>query len=194
MKKIKTNRAQAAFTLIELIVAIAIMVTLASVFVANFNGASKPQALLLAENNLVSDLHEMQSFAIAAKNAAAGDPASSYQVAFNLANLATSGQYSLSADDNNLPPVTYNLSTITLPPRIYIKSIGILETNGINVSATADTIYFTVPYGRVQQTYAGSYSATNEPDDITTIILSTTDNTLSKTIVINGITGNITSQ
>ncbi len=184
---------QDGFTLVELMVAIAIMVLLTSLFLVNFNGLSESQNLQFADNALVSDLHKIQILSLSGKNAASGHPASSYEDVFDLSNSASSAQYSLAADDDSPSPQTYSLSSVNLPAHVYLKSVSILKTNSINVSAITDTVYFSVPYGRVLQTYTGSASALKEPDDITTIVLSTTDNTLSKSIVINGITGNITS-
>lgn len=188
------NKRQSGFTLVELMVSVSIMVLLLSVFTANFNGLSRSRNLKLAENNFVSDLHEMQSLSIASKNASVGHPASSYQALLSTASQASSAQYSLASSDNSQPSISYSISSVNLPGNIYIKNLNVLKPDGTNIPVTGLTLYFTVPYGRVLMTYSGSSSEIKEADDIATITLSTTDNTLSTSVTINGISGNITSQ
>jgi prepilin-type N-terminal cleavage/methylation domain-containing protein len=189
-KKIINNdiNNQSAFSLIELLVAIAILVTLTSVFVANFQAQRNNLSVSGVANQLVSDLHKLQSFSLSSKDIIQGSPASSYSITFN--NNTTS--YNTVGYNNAIPPVPSNLSTINFPPNVKIAALQVTKTDSSNVAPAAVAVTFKIPYGRVLTNYAGSI--TNEVNDITRIKISSADNAVCSYVFVNAITGNITAQ
>ncbi len=179
------------FTLIELLVTTSIMVILLAVILVNFGSLGQKRNLTLAKNNLLSDLHKSQSYALSSHDISSGVQASSYGITFDLVNK--SGSYTLIAEDNSATPVRYSLSTVNLPTNVYIKSVSVTRLNATNASATSLDVLFKVPFARVVQTFSGGgFSGTREANDTTVITLSTRDNASSATITIQGLTGNIT--
>jgi prepilin-type N-terminal cleavage/methylation domain-containing protein len=180
------------FTLIELIVAIALMVMLVSVVVANFAGTSPARNLAVVHDELVSNVREMQSYATDNHNLPSGTPASSYQVVFSLASSASQHQYSLVGYDNAVTPNMVALSTQNLPSNLYVSSIHVAHAGGLPVSATQLTITYTLPYGQMVATYSGgASSATNEADDSVTIGLSSSNGSVTSTVTANAVTGGV---
>ncbi len=193
LRKIKTANiyAQQAFTILELVVVAAITVTLTSFFIANFGGQNTPRELNAAKNLLVSDLRRAQSNSLISKNLPSGSIASEYGIVFDFNNSPLS--YAYVGDDNTTNKNRSSISTINLPSKIYIKSASIARADGIITGASSLEILFTVPYGRVLQTYSGgSQSAIKDSNATVTITIGAyNDASLTRTIIIDGVTGNI---
>ncbi|GAC1413090.1 MAG: hypothetical protein NVSMB66_4060 [Candidatus Doudnabacteria bacterium] len=177
------------FTLIELLVVISIMVTLTTVFLANFSSVGKVRSVNIAKNNVVSDLRKMQTNALASKDVSPGVLSGDYGLTFN---ISTPGSYQLVADDNNgvrqIP-----LGTYYIPNNAALSAITIIQPNGTVVNPNYIEILFKTTFGRVMTTYtSGGSSGTKETDDIVQLTFtSTADPTLSSTVVVSGITANI---
>lgn len=180
------------FTLIELLVSVFIMLTLLGIVLANFSGLSGTRNLNVAKNNIISDMRRQQSQSLSSRNISGAIVASAYGVTMATVTAPPSS-YSMIADNNSAIPVRYNQATLNLPPNVYIKTISIVRATGSSTTATNLEVYFTVPYGRLLQTYSGGVSAqSKDPNAITTVTLSTKDNTKTLTFVVNGVSGNIT--
>ncbi len=180
------------FTLIELLVSIFIMLTLLGVVLANFTGLSGKRNLNVAKNNFISDIRRAQSQSLSSRDIQSGVVASTYGISF-VVSAAPPSTYSSIADDNSAVPVRYNISSQNLPGNIYIKQISITRADNTVTTATNLQVLFTVPYGRLLQTYSGGATSANKDANATsTVTLSTSDNTQTITFVINGISGNIT--
>ena len=193
MPKQKTIQNQKGFTIIELITVIFMMAILLSVFLASYSANSGKRNLTLAQSNLLSDLRKAQGFALSSRNYSGSTPASQWAVYFDTTNNQI---YKIRTYDNTLSQNVSDYTTINLPSNIYIKTISVKKTSGTSYCAQTLSVLFTVPYGRVNQTYNGGGScataATNsEANDVTTITLSTTDNASTNTIIINGIAGDM---
>jgi prepilin-type N-terminal cleavage/methylation domain-containing protein len=211
--KMKTNRQKlAGFTLIEMIVTIAIIATMLSVGLANVEGRSQARNLALSEQTFVSDLHKVQGFSIEAKDSQNGNKSTAWDITLNPGAIA----YTLSAESGNILVPTKNVNntqTVTNSNQFSTgikindnasdpNSAGIVVTDSstgiaIQYCATALTVSFSVPYGRILQTYTaapctGGTSKTyyNMPYDKTTITLINQNGDLTK-IVIDGVAGNI---
>ncbi len=176
------------FSLIELIVSIAIIVTLVSVFLVNFAGLSKSRNLNVGTNNLVSDLHKIQSFSLSSQDLSVGKPATIYGVVFN--NNAAS--YNLIGFDNTVPvAVQSTISSVNLPPNTFINSVLVTKADNTTAAPTSITILFKIPFGRVLTNYTGSIL--NELNDITRVKLQSRDGTVCSYVTVNGITGNVSA-
>jgi len=202
------------FTIIEMIVTIAILATMLSLGLANVEGRNQARNLALSEENFVSDLHKLQGFSIEAKDNPNGNKAVAWDISLSPSILA----YTLSVESGNILIPTKNsgnaqtaVSTEQFSPGTIINantsnpsSSGIVITDsssGVSIQycASALTISFSVPYGRILQTYtatpcSGGASQTyyNMPYDKTNITLIDKNGDLSQ-IVIDGIAGNIST-
>jgi prepilin-type N-terminal cleavage/methylation domain-containing protein len=180
---------QQGFTLIELIVVISIMVTLTSMFLLNYGDLGKKRAVTLAKNNVVSDLRKMQSFALSSRDIRTGVLAGDYGVSFS---TATPSAYNLIADDNqgNRQPI---IITNHVPATAVLYQIQVLRPDGSVVFPTYVEILFKATYDRTLTTYPGNgLTGIKETDDrITLVFISTSDNSVTSTVIVNGTTGNI---
>lgn len=177
------------FTLIELLVVISIMVILTTVFLVNFGSVGKVRSVNIAKNNVVSDLRRMQTAALSSKDITPGVLSGDYGATFN---MSTPGYYQLVADDNSGARQT-PLGTYYIPNNATLSSIRVTKSDGTVLNPTYAEILFKTTYGRILVTYSGSStSGTKETDDVVRLTFtSTADATLSSTIDINGVTGNI---
>lgn len=182
---------QQAFTILELVVVAAITITLTSFFIANFAGQNIPRSLNAARNVLVSDLRKAQSNSLSSKNLPNGNVASEYGIIFDLTNA--SQRYSFFGDDSSINQNRSTLNTTNFNGRVYLKSFTITRSDGTTTSATSLQTLFSVPYGRVLQTYSGgAQSGVKDTNATVTITLGSLDDaTQLRNIVINGITGSI---
>ncbi len=189
-----SNIKEKGFTLIEMLVTISIMLILVTVVLANFGGTQGRRNVTLAKNNLSSNLRRMQSYSLASKDIN-GVASSAYGVSFGSIGSATSSTSYTLVGYNNVSTTQQVLETVPLPTNTYIKQVLILTPINSSTSTTTWKGLFANPYARLMQTYTGTnFSAINEENDIVFIILSTTDNSYSSTLTINGYTGVITEQ
>lgn len=178
------------FTLIELLISIFIIVTLTSLFLANFRGGTNQRVVNSATNNLISDLHKIQSFSLSSKDVAAGQPASRYAVTFS--NNATA--YALLGYNNAVPAVSSTIANVNLPIGAVISTVSITKADGsVPVpQPTSVAVAFKIPFGKVVMNYSGS--TTDEVNDNLKIKISSSDNAVCAYVLINGVTGNVVSQ
>jgi len=179
---------QKGFTLIELMVSVAIILILTSVVIAQFGPLSKSRNLKHSRDNMISDIRKVQSFSLSAKNVSGTTPSSAYGIILDTASANT---YRLIAEDNANPVNRTTLETIKLPENTYIKTISVKKSDGTIINTNSLTIFFKVPYGRVLSSYG---TIVKEANDILTVVLSAPDDSVSGTVVINGITGLISLQ
>ncbi|MDR3643041.1 MAG: type II secretion system protein [Candidatus Doudnabacteria bacterium] len=113
-------QAQRGFTLIELMVVIVIMALLASVLVLNLAGQRAKRDVQIAENELVSNIRQIQSGTLSAKALPAAQSVQYYMLKFD---LAKPGQYTIQAVYNvDTAPKLADIQTIYLPPDVVIAS------------------------------------------------------------------------
>jgi prepilin-type N-terminal cleavage/methylation domain-containing protein len=188
-KKQKKIR-QSGFTLLELIISISVMAVLTSVLLVNFGTVSKNGHFNTSLDTLISNLHKQQSLSISSRDVA-GTPSSAYGIEFQAGSLSSS--YNLFTEDK--AGLRKSSNVVEFPKGIYIDSIIVIApdpvTGGIFINPSTVTTRFLVPYGRTTATYSG---ANNQQDAIVMLNLGTFDGSKYKQIVINGITGNISTQ
>lgn len=184
-----------AFTIIELLVSISILVVLVSAFLLDFGTQNDTRNLNDATNNLVSDLHKLQSYALSSRDYSPGVPASEYDAFFPALGTGGAGpNYQLNAFDNNLTPNKMQLANVNYPVNIINSQIQLTKANNTTSNVTkAMTIRFLIPYGRIYANYSSGIFVVNEANDIVRLKLTTRDGTMCKYVTVNGITGNIGS-
>ncbi|HVY67941.1 MAG TPA: prepilin-type N-terminal cleavage/methylation domain-containing protein [Patescibacteria group bacterium] len=108
------------FTLIELLVVLAIMGIMLTLVTLNLNGLSAGRNLRIAQNELVTNIRQMQNFALASRSTPNGKPADFYVIKFN---AAAPDQYTLQAIyDAQTAPKVIDVQTVKLPPGIVFQS------------------------------------------------------------------------
>jgi prepilin-type N-terminal cleavage/methylation domain-containing protein len=189
------QKKQLGFTLIELMTTIAIMVLILSLTIANIHGSDASRNVGLAQNDMISDLHKVQSYAVNSEDQTANTTASS---AWGI-TVTSNDSYTIQSFDDTVNQNMQVQSSVTFPKNVQFSSIQIQRPNGQGtICPTTFSVQFTVPYGRVLTTYAGpscsnggTISSTLEPDDIITAVISSTIGSASQSVIINGISGNI---
>ena len=204
--EIKTK--ELGFTLIEMIVTIAILAVLLSLLSANFDGTADQRNLAAAKSLLISNLHKMQSYALSSRAFDSTTnpitPAGYWD--FHIDLSASDGAYQTRAFDNSEPPdgLASSVDNVLLPSNVYIKYMLITVPGlGMPTCVTVEDMKFTVPYNRILS--SGNYvqvaghvcpisgqPGNDIPNATTAIFLSTRDNQFNTIITVNGITGNIT--
>lgn len=155
------SNSNSGFTLMELMVVVAIMVILATVLVLNLAGQRAKRDVTIAANQLVTDLRQAQSNTLSARRLADNSAPQYYLVRFN---LATPTQYSVLAMYNvsNPPQQLQQVQTVTLPSDVRIAAISasmapiqIFRSGGIFPSTqnipgddTCALVAFAAPFGK----------------------------------------------
>jgi prepilin-type N-terminal cleavage/methylation domain-containing protein len=139
MSDIKDKLSNIGFTLIEMMVVVAIMVMLATAIVINLASQRAGRDVRIAQNQLVSYIRQAQSYTLSSRNLPNGQPAQFYVLKFDLSNPT---QYTLEAIYNvSSSPQLQDIQTINLPPNIQIAAIA-PATNPIAIdrSQASDTV------------------------------------------------------
>ena len=193
--EIKTNNKknhEQGFTIIELIAVIGILGLMYTVILVNFHTTQPARNLKAGTNQLASDLHLVQSYALNSQDISPGVHASAYGIDFN---AATPSSYQIVAYDDAAPvPNKTVIGTVILPSQIFFGECVIARPSG-NVTVPQDEILFTTPYGAITQSFSnssGTVIATGETDDQAQVILYTPPGATNYSqISVDGITGNI---
>lgn len=180
---------QKAFTLIELIIAIAMLALIAGVSVANFRSGERQKRLSFAVDGVINGIRNAQNLTLTARQIAAStctinnnpDRAPKfYWITFNKNSTA----YSLNATDKC--DQNYLIETYTLPQGIEIAQTNGIQVNG--VSGNVVSVLFEPPFA-LQTAYLDSSSRASFTS--TKISLQIIGNATSRTVTIDGISGRI---
>jgi prepilin-type N-terminal cleavage/methylation domain-containing protein len=187
MTHTKSKKNAAGFTLIELMVVIAIMVILASAMVINLAGQRAARDVKIAQNQLVSNLRKIQSYTLSSRILSAGTPAQYYIMKFD---TAKPNQYTIQAmyNVNSSPQYVQDVETVLLPNNIILAAVNTSVNPGVypvSISrANAPTIQnytqtglscalvaFAAPFGKVfindgcaPTSFTSPYSVTSTDD------------------------------
>jgi type II secretory pathway pseudopilin PulG len=153
------------FTVTELLVVCSIMVVLASVVLVSWNNQKPTRSLVIAQNELVTNIRKVQGYAVSSRNIVGSDTS----VKFYYIRLET-GQnfYTVHAIDYDFtePPQT-PLETINLPSDLAISRIGFLDNAGDSEEYSCAYIIFSAVYGK---TYFASDNVACDTDYITELV------------------------
>lgn len=149
------SRHQNGFTVVELLVVFLILVSLMSAGLVSWN-KQKPRRLLnLAQNELVTNLRKVQSYAVSSRNISEGNPAAFYSLSLSKLNgkqyqYAIHGigrgheyKYFLKLENISLP-ATVEITNLTLykPGDIVATNVDCVQ---VLVSVVYGKMYFHVP-------------------------------------------------
>lgn len=109
------------FTLIELMVVVAIMAVMSTVLVINLAGQRAGRDVKIAQNQLVSSIRQAQSYTLSSRTLPGGQSVQFYVLKFDLSKPT---QYMIEAIYNvSTGPLLQDIQTINLPPNIQIATI-----------------------------------------------------------------------
>ncbi|HMR55389.1 MAG TPA: prepilin-type N-terminal cleavage/methylation domain-containing protein [Candidatus Doudnabacteria bacterium] len=149
------TRQQAGFTIVELLVVFLILVLLMSAGLVSWNQQKPRRSLNLAQNELVTNLRKVQSYAVSSRNISENNPASYYSLSLSLLNdLQT--QYSVNGVGRGSDyEYSVGLEIISLPSTIEVTGLSIYNPGDliptpvdcvqVLVSAVYGKMYFHVP-------------------------------------------------
>lgn len=134
------------FTVVELLVVFVIIVLLSSLLIINWNKQTPNRSLTIAQNELVTNLKKVQSYAISSRNITTNNlPVKFYAVYFEKGQ----NQYSVYAIDSDYN-ISSALETIKLPAGINFNGFALTSTSG-GLDEIPDCTYviFSAVYGKV---------------------------------------------
>ncbi len=188
------------FTVIELMVVFIIIVLLSSVIIINWNSQTPGRSLTIAQNELVTNLRKVQSYAVTSRNINSTVPAKFYFMKFTK-NQST---YSVSASDGSATPVYYpDLESFSLPNGLVVSDIALASTSGgIDLSPTCVMVTMSVIYGKtyfladtcdssVTNIVSSPATVANKNNYNLTLTLTHTQKNISKTVVVYGLTNKV---
>lgn len=191
------NHSQRGFTIIELLVVLAIMGLFMGAILVNFAGNRGARNLRLSTNELVTNLRKVQSYVLSSRDSSVG-PVKYYVLQFN---TEQSRNYYVQAIQNDLT-FTNPIETVELLPDIRIASIEVQQPYGSSASnPTCVQVGFALPFNiaYVDQNCSLDLSVrdpatlSNLDDSLVIITLQDPQSGNTKTVTINGVSGVITS-
>jgi prepilin-type N-terminal cleavage/methylation domain-containing protein len=131
LAKLSSDHITLGFTLIELLVVVAIMVILTTVMVINLNGQRASRDIKIAENELVSNLRQIQSYTLSGRAEPSGQPVQFYIMKFDLTQPT---KYTIQAlfNADSSPQYLENIETINLPANIRLAAVNGVQINRAN--------------------------------------------------------------
>ncbi len=151
--KFEQTNNQKGFTLVELMVVVAIMALMSAVLIADFNRNRTVRSIMIAKNETATNIRKAQGYLLSSKNIAGNIPAKFYIVTFVTSGGGTS--YTIDAIDNNYnyygpngtsPGPNPSVERINLPTGVKISAIT--TSNGTQqISQSCMQIVFAAPLG-----------------------------------------------
>ncbi|NCT54361.1 hypothetical protein GW758_00175 [Candidatus Falkowbacteria bacterium] len=142
----KQNKIQGAFTLIEMVVSLGVIMIISVIFIANYRNANKRTDLIMTAQSLVADIHAAQNNSLGLVKYGEDVPAGGWGVNFN----KTNNTYTIFADleapleDGNLAydasdeaERNFGAREINFRGEIEIEELTIFS--GVNGSASSTT-------------------------------------------------------
>lgn len=136
---------QSGFTIIELLVVCAIMAVVATIGIMNWNSQRSARTLTIAQNELITNIRKVQSYAVSSRNTPAGDAAKYYVIEVS-ENTSTLPVYAVVGQNYSLSAV----ETIILPTDVKISALSVAGQSAgyVAPSTKCVDIVFSVTYGK----------------------------------------------
>lgn len=206
---------QKGFTLIELIVVLALIGMLSGIIVNGFNNQRPARSQKIVQNEMVTNIRKVQSYALSSRILPGGQAAQYYVLKFD---TSQPNQYSIFGIYNakNPPIQMRSVETIMMPQDILMTNPVSVYTAGATTTSSCVLIAFQLPYAKeiTSRGCTGSPPTVSSSDDYGKIIdfvannggTVTSDSIVTinlqdksgllpvRKVIINGITGLVTFQ
>ncbi len=163
-----SGRMNRGFTLMELIVVIAIMGLMATFIVANFAAKRAERDLLIAQNEIITNIRKLQSYSLSSRTLSGGQAVQYYLM--KLSTTGTGGQYVMQAlyNTSSSPRLSAAVETFNLPRSVKIKSLTV-KRNVVPITDTPSCalIAYKLPFAGITLTNSCDFYnfATPPPTD-----------------------------
>ncbi len=138
------NQHQLGFTVVELLVVFIIMVLLSSLVVINWNSQKPTRSLVIAQNELITNIRKVQSYAVSSRNISTGVSAKYYLMKFG----PSGNNYTVEAIDANGKMVSSPIEQINLPSPLTFSKISLVNSSGSTTDYSCAYAIFSVVYGK----------------------------------------------
>lgn len=138
------NHYQLGFTVVELLVVFIIMVLLSSLVVINWNSQKPTRSLVIAQNELITNIRKVQSYAVSSRNISSGVSAKYYLMKF----VSGSNNYTVEAIDANGQMVSSPIEQVNLPTPLTFSKVGLVNASGSTTDYYCAYAIFSVVYGK----------------------------------------------
>lgn len=189
--------ASSGFTLVELLVTLAILATFYGLVLANYANWRGPQYVKVSANELSTNITKLRSFALSARNLN-GNPAKMYVLRLS---TGTPTQYIQQGLETGSSQDVYRdaIETVRLPGGAAIQSMRLTPKGGGSaVTVTCVQIAFTLPFGRTYLNPSCDFNVPKTDSELDAladrnlqITIGRQGTSLTKTVVIEGVSGQV---
>ena len=136
---------QGGFTVTELLVVFLIMVLMAGLGILNWNSQVPRRNLIIAQNELTTNIRKIQGYAVSSRNISGVGSANFYVMRFEIDN----NQYEVKAIDSN-GAISGVIESGTLPTGLTIKELNLVDQEAQTIT-NPDCVFliFNVIYAKV---------------------------------------------
>lgn len=190
----------AGFTLVELLVTLAILAAFYGLVLANYANWRGPQYVKVSANELSTNLSKLRSFALSARNLN-GNPAKMYVLQLSTGAPA---QYVVQGLEAAASQDIYRnaIETVVLPGGAVIQSLRLVpKGGGAATSPTCVQVAFTLPFGRTYINPGCDFSVPKTDSELDAladanlqVTLGRAGTGLTKTVVVEAVSGQIYTQ
>lgn len=205
-KQKNTGQLQQGFTIIELLVVLAIMVVIATVLILDFSSQRDSRNIVLARNETVTNIRKIQNYMLSSRNIAEGVPAKFYIAEFRLDDKGSVAHgFTVHGIDSDFMKHT-NIETINLPDGINYTNLQVDPPgSGKPISYPCLQLIFSSPFGKmyvngasdcdnnIETTLRDPVALAELSQRRATLEISNSTGSISSEIIINPITGQLTA-
>lgn len=138
------NQQQSGFTVVELLVVFLIMILLSSIVIVNWNRQRPLRNLIIAQNELISNIRKVQSYAVSSRNLPDGGSARFYMLKF----IRGQATYDIEAIDSANMLTESPVETVNMPADLSVSFLQLTNSAGIDVQYDCMYLVFSVVYGK----------------------------------------------
>jgi prepilin-type N-terminal cleavage/methylation domain-containing protein len=197
------RRAQAGFTLVELLVTISILALFYGLIMANFSVWRGPQYVKVAASELATNINKLHSYSLSARSLNQ-TPVNYYIVQFDIGT--THATYPIQAITATTPNPTFvnPVETVRFPGLVYVQELSYTDRSNVVTKPACVQVVFALPYGRTYIDPACSFKSGStskllgELDNLAntklSIVLARPGISNTKTVTVDAATGRVEIQ